>query len=88
MAVVLDLFARKPIGWAMSFSADSELTKKALEMAFESRGKPQGVLFHHAQGSHNTSKAFRRLLWRYGIKQNLSRRSNCWDNQWNVSSGA
>ncbi|WP_099137526.1 IS3 family transposase [Xenorhabdus budapestensis] len=80
LAVVIDLFARKPIGWAMSFSPDSELTKKALERAFESRGRPQGILFHSDQGSHYTSKAFRRLLQRYGIKQSLSRRGNCWDN--------
>ncbi|WP_153043456.1 DDE-type integrase/transposase/recombinase, partial [Xenorhabdus innexi] len=69
LAVVIDLFARKPIGWAMSFSPDSELTKKALIMAFESRGRPQGILFHSDQGSHYTSKAFRRLLQRYAIKQ-------------------
>lgn len=80
LAVVLDLFARKPIGWAMSFSPDAELTKKALEMAFESRGRPRGVMFHSDQGSHYTSKAFRQSLGRYGIKQSLSRRGNCWDN--------
>ena len=43
LAVVLDLFARKPVGWAMSFSPDSRLTMKALEMAWETRGKPGGV---------------------------------------------
>jgi hypothetical protein len=46
LAVVIDLFARKPIGWAMSVSPDSKLTGKALSMAFESRGKPKGVMFH------------------------------------------
>jgi len=55
LAVVLDLYARKPIGWAMSFSPDSELTGKALIMAFESRGRPKGVMFHSDQGSHYTS---------------------------------
>ncbi len=45
LAVVLDLFARKPVGWAMSFSPDSRLTMKALEMAWETRGKPVGVMF-------------------------------------------
>ena len=40
LAVVIDLFARKPIGWAMSFSPDSQLTGKALKMAYESRGRP------------------------------------------------
>lgn len=80
LAVVMDLFARKPIGWAMSFSPDSQLTGKALSMAFESRGKPTNILFHSDQGSHYTSREYRQLLWRYQIKQSLSRRGNCWDN--------
>ncbi|CAL13896.1 hypothetical protein located on insertion sequence element IS1666 [Yersinia enterocolitica subsp. enterocolitica 8081] len=80
LAVVLDLFARKPIGWAMSFSPDSALTGKALQMAWELRGRPGGVMFHSDQGSHYTSKEYRQLLWRYRIKQSLSRRGNCWDN--------
>lgn len=49
-------------------------------MAFESRGKPKGVMFHSDQGSHYTSRFYRQLLWRYQIKQSLSRRGNCWDN--------
>ncbi len=56
LAVVIDLFAKKPIGWAMSVSPDSKLTGKALAMAFESRGKPKGVMFHSDQGSHYTSR--------------------------------
>lgn len=80
LAVVLDLYARKPIGWSMSFSPDSELTSKALMMAFESRGRPKGVMFHSDQGSHYTSRQFRQLIWRYQIKQSMSRRGNCWDN--------
>ncbi len=77
LAVVIDLFARKPIGWAMSLSPDSKLTGKALTMAFESRGKPNNVMFHSDQGSHYTSRYYRQLLWRYQIKQSLSRRGNC-----------
>lgn len=42
LARVLDLFARRPVGWALSLSADSELTKKALTMAYESRGERRG----------------------------------------------
>lgn len=80
LAVVIDLFARKPIGWAMSFSPDSQLTSKALKMAYESRGQPAGVLFHSDQGSHYTSRKYRQILWRYQIKQSLSRKGNCWDN--------
>ncbi len=45
LAVVLDLFARKPVGWAISFSPDSALTNKALTMAFEARGKPKDLIF-------------------------------------------
>lgn len=46
LAVVMDLFARKPVGWAMSFSPNSQLTANALSMAFELRGKPTNLLFH------------------------------------------
>lgn len=80
LAVVLDLYARKPIGWAMSLSPDSNLTGKALSMAYEARGKPKNVMFHSDQGSHYTSRQFRQLLWRYQIRQSMSRRGNCWDN--------
>ncbi len=80
LAVVIDLYARKVIGWAMSTSPDSELTKRALRMAYETREKPKKLVFHSDQGSHYTSRSFRQLLWRYGIRQSLSRRGNCWDN--------
>lgn len=86
LAVVLDLFARKPLGWAMSFAPDSRLTAKALEMAWEVRGKPAKVIFHSDQGSHYTSRQFRQLLWRYQIKQSMSRRGNCWDTRSNILS--
>lgn len=80
LAVVLDLFARKPVGWALSNSPDSKLTAKALSMAYESRGRPEGLMFHSDQGSHYTSLKFRQYLWRYQIDQSMSRRGNCWDN--------
>jgi putative transposase len=80
LAMVLDLFARRPVGWALSLTPDSELTKKALTMAYESRGEPKGVLFHSDQGCQYTSLVFRQQLWRYQMVQSLSRRGNCWDN--------
>jgi putative transposase len=79
LAVVLDLFSRKPVGWAMSCSPDSNLTVKALEMAFESRGKPKNLMFHSDQGSHYTSHKYRQRLWKYQITQSKSRRGHCWD---------
>ncbi|MEX6286103.1 IS3 family transposase [Providencia hangzhouensis] len=80
LAVVLDLFARKPVGWALSTSPDTTLTLKALQMAWEMRGQPKGLMFHSDQGSHYTSLEYRQRLWRYQIAQSLSRRGNCWDN--------
>jgi putative transposase len=80
LAIVMDLFARKPIGWALSYSPNSQLTSDALTMAFESRGRPDNVMFHSDQGMHYTSLKFRQILWRFQIKQSMSRRGNCWDN--------
>jgi len=80
LAVIIDLFARKVVGWAMSLSPDTNLTLKALELAYESRAKPTGLMFHSDQGSHYTSLKYRQRLWRYKIKQSMSRRGNCWDN--------
>jgi putative transposase len=80
LAVVLDLYARKPVGFAMSFSPNSALTIKALQMAYELRGKPKSLVFHSDQGCHYTSLAYRQMLWRYQIEQSMSRRGNCWDN--------
>jgi putative transposase len=80
LAVVLDLYARRVIGWSLSKRADAELVIAALDMAYQLRGKPSGVLFHSDQGSQYASKSFRQRLWRYRMKQSMSRRGNCWDN--------
>lgn len=80
LAVVLDLFSRKPIGWSISYSPNTELTGNALKMAFELRGQPKGIMFHSDQGCHYTSRKYRQLLWRFKIQQSMSRRGNCWDN--------
>ncbi len=80
LAVVLDLHTRRVVGWAMSDKPDAELAIKALEMAYQQRGCPSGVLFHSDQGSQYGSRAFRQRLWRYCMTQSMSRRGNCWDN--------
>ncbi|WP_086790197.1 IS3 family transposase [Pseudomonas sp. GM74] len=80
LAVVLDLFARRIVGWALSEKPDAELVIKALDMAYEQRGRPQGLLFHSDQGSQYASRLFRQRLWRYRMRQSMSRRGNCWDN--------
>jgi len=80
LAVVMDLYARKIVGWACSKSPNTDLTCAALRMAFESRGRPVGLMFHSDQGCHYTSLQYRQMLWKYQIIQSMSRRGNCWDN--------
>ncbi|EFJ3744546.1 IS3-like element ISEc31 family transposase, partial [Escherichia coli] len=80
LAVVMDLFARRVIGWSLSANADTALITSALRMAYEVRGQPRDVMFHSDQGSQYTGLKYQQLLWRYRIKQSVSRRGNCWDN--------
>ncbi|ELH2255018.1 IS3-like element ISEc31 family transposase [Escherichia coli] len=80
LAVVMDLFARRVIGWRLSANADTALISSALRMAYEVRGQPRDVMFHSDQGSQYTGLKYQQLLWRYRIKQSVSRRGNCWDN--------
>lgn len=80
LAVVLDLFTRRVVGWSFSTNPDADLVVKALDMAFEQRGRPAGLMFHSDQGGQYVSRKFRQRLWRYRIQQSMSRRGNCWDN--------
>jgi len=85
LAVVIDLYARRVIGWATSQSPDSALTIKALNMAYNLRGQPKGVMFHSDQGCQGeftqySSLAYQQQLWRKRMVQSMSRRGNCWDN--------
>jgi len=81
LAIVLDLYARRVVGFAVSDSPDSVLTAKALQMAYHSRLKPSGVLFHSDQGTHYTSHKFAEAVADCaGMTQSMSRKGNCWDN--------
>jgi len=80
LAVVLDLYARKVVGWAFSTIADSSLAQNALSMAWESRGRPAGILFHSDQGTQYSSLSYGALVQRYGMSRSMSRKGNCWDN--------
>ncbi|EFL4068459.1 IS3 family transposase [Escherichia coli] len=80
LVVVMDLFARRVIGWSLSANTDTALISSALRMAYEVRGQPRDVMFHSDQGSQYTGLKYQQLLWRYRIKQSVSRRGNCWDN--------
>ncbi len=80
LAVVLDLYRRRAIGWALSTRPNANLAVLALDMAYERRERPEGVLFHSDQGLQYASEAFRQRLWSYRMRQSMSRRGNCWDN--------
>nr|WP_159063678.1 IS3 family transposase [Thaumasiovibrio occultus] len=81
LAVVLDLFSRRVVGWSLSDKPDADLPCRALEMAWEQRGRPKNVMFHSDQGSQYSSRKYRQRLWRYRITQSMIRRGNCWDNE-------
>ena len=80
MAFVMDLFARRVIGWSLSANTDTALISSALRMAYKVCGQSQGIMFHCDQGSQYTVLKYQQLLWRYRIKQSVSRQGNCWDN--------
>lgn len=77
LAVVLDLFAGRVVVFSVSDSPNSLLTSSALQMAYHTRLKPSGVLFHSDQGSHYTSEKFTDAIANCeGMIQSLSRRGN------------
>jgi putative transposase len=80
VAIVMDLFARRIIGWACSRRPDADLVVTALDRAWQARGKPAKVMFHSDQGIQYTSKAFTTYLKDRCFVQSMSRRGNCWDN--------
>ncbi len=80
VAVVLDLFSRRIVGWSMSQEMTAELVTDAMVMALWRRGKPRELLHHSDQGSQYTSERFQRLLSEFGITCSMSRRGDVWDN--------
>jgi transposase InsO family protein len=82
LAVVIDLFSRKVVGWSMRPDMQRNLVIDALEMAWFSRnpGKQAGLLFHSDRGSQYASADFSDLLKGHGITPSMSRKGDCWDN--------
>ena len=79
VAAVLDLYARRIVGWSMQ-SMTSQLVADALMMAVWRRGKPVELLHHSDQGSQYTSEHFQGLLRENGITCSMSRAGEVWDN--------
>ncbi len=80
VAVVLDLFSRRVVGWSMQNHMTSHLVADALMMAVWRRGKPLALLHHSDQGSQYTSGHFQDLLKAQGIRCSMSRAGEVWDN--------
>jgi transposase InsO family protein len=80
LAVVIDLFSRQVVGWAMGGRMTRHLVIDALTMAWFRRQPAKGLIFHSDQGSQYASADFQVTLRRYGIRGSMSRRGNCWDN--------
>ncbi len=80
LAVILDLFSRMVVGWAMAASEDTDLTELALRMAVARRDPEVGLLHHSDRGSEFTSDRYLALLADLGIQVSMSRTANCWDN--------
>ena len=80
VAVVLDLYSRRVVGWSMQPHMTTQLVTDALMMAIWRRGKPDALLHHSDRGSQYTSDQFRRLLDELGVTCSMSRSGNCWDN--------
>lgn len=80
LAVILDLYSRRVVGWAMSQHIDRHLVLNALDMALKSRRPPRGLLHHSDRGSQYASEDYQQLLAAYGIQCSMSRKGNCWDN--------
>ena len=80
LAVVMDVYSRKIVGWSLSSSLSKELVLKALLMAILHRNPGQGIIFHSDRGSQYTSRLVRELLKSYKITQSMSSTGNCYDN--------
>ena len=80
LAVILDLFSRRVVGWSMSESITRQLTLDALAAALGHRTPPPGLLHHSDRGSQYASGDYQALLDAHGLVGSMSRRGNCWDN--------
>lgn len=80
VAVVIDLYSRRVVGWSMRAAMTAELVTEALTMALWRRGKPDALMHHSDRGSQYTSEQFQRFMAEHGIACSMSRAGNCWDN--------
>ena len=80
VAVLLDLYSRRVVGWAMGERVTTHLTHTALTMALQQRQVEGGLLHHSARGSQYAAVLYQQQLTRHGLQCSMSRPGNCWDN--------
>jgi putative transposase len=80
LAVILDLFSRRVVGWAVSERLERGVALDALQMALTDRQPPQGLLHHSDRGSQYASHEYQQLRAAHGVLSSMSRKGNCWDN--------
>lgn len=85
LAVVLDLFSRKVIGWSISKRIDGQLAIDALTMAIKRRNPPRGVIHHSDRGVQYLCDAYVAILDQFGFHKSCSRKGNPYDNAWTES---
>jgi len=80
LAVLLDLYSRRVIGWALSTRMTQDLAISALDRAFFERNPEVGLLHHTDRGSQYTSGRYQKRLKKKGLIVSMSRKGDCWDN--------
>jgi putative transposase len=80
LAVVIDLYSRKVVGWSMNQRMTTDLVKDALTMAVWRRKPKPGLIHHTDRGSQYAGKVYQRELKKYGMICSMSRKGDCWDN--------
>lgn len=80
LAVVIDLYSRRIVGWSMSNRIDVALVVDALRMAVTQRQIHPGLIIHTDRGSQYASTDYHRFLKQHGLKSSMSRKGDCWDN--------
>ena len=80
LATVMDLYSRRILGWSLSSTRTTELTRAAMNYALKKRGYPRGLMLHTDRGVEYGGKEFQKLLKEYEIKHSLNRPGHCTDN--------
>jgi transposase InsO family protein len=80
LAVVIDLYSRKVVGWSMDDTMKVSLVNDALLMALHTRKPPTNLIWHTDRGSQYASDSHRALLAKHHILQSMSAKGDCWDN--------